>query len=844
MATLSGNPNGLEVLMTVASCAQSLLGPHRTLKCIVEDDSDPEGSVLVSTAPELLSNLNIDHPVGQLLNSACQSHHRTFGTGSTTLVCMAGFLARAARHCVRMGVPVSAVCHCLEEGVRLCCEEVEKTAMAVDRDVYHKSTGTVRESARTEFQADVSPVASVEKMGSTFTTGDHQECENYSDDVDDISWYFDSEPETIMPFSSTHNHTLHAKYVDTTRTDGTDSLQKSLEERNRESDVLPTDDDDDEFAACFEEIPSQSSSKAGYHEKTIHKESAVTGPSRKSDMTREGFEQLLENKLKESRDSRKLQIRSRHLGLVDFLPSESNPLLQLEDLDPHISSKKVDDYPKQSELPKAKEKSSGLTRLSQGLSHGRHVEMQLACEVFQQILEERQEEVLPVDIDKTHANTCLVSGLGHKHSCVADGIVVKVGADQLTSIVRGKNKQRNILIINGDITENFHHKGYKKALEVSSVTYGARYGSYKVPKSWLGRVRKVILDCDVGLLVAKGIVDQDVMDVCMSVNCVVVQEVKYSTLQTLADATGANILTYVHRTLSQDVGAVTSVGLLEDHSFQSDKGAQVLIKIGTPGRTWSVVLCSLTKAELHDVEQHFWSCLNRLENVLSERKVLPGGGSPELTCIRCLRDTTGVDLPLASFHPRSWLSSCFHQFRLVVFSSLAESFEQYLLSVMVNSGQFSSLHHARAELESLLEGKQENNVSSERVLDRTSKTASNELESFSLHQPVSVCINQSTMREMPMKEDARLYLGGKVGTQFLPKPVEEGKPEESRSEMQTSSECCGSLSMDAGTDIDGEVLDCMCKLEAWRSAASLVQLVLRTDAEIINGAEDDFYKVL
>ncbi|CAH1267246.1 BBS12 [Branchiostoma lanceolatum] len=236
MASLSGNPNGLEVLMAVASCAQSLLGPHRTLKCIVEDDSDPEGSVLVSTAPELLSNLNMDHPVGQLLNSACQSHHRTYGTGSTTLVCMAGFLARAARHCVRMGVPVSAVCHCLEEGVS---------------------------------------------------------------------------------------------------------------------------------------------------------------------------------------------------------------------------------------------------------------------------------------------------------------------------------------------------------------------------------------------------------------------------------------------TTSQDVGAMTSVGLLEDHTFQSDKGASVLIKIGTPGRTWSVVLCSLTKAELHDVEQHFWSCLNRLKNVLSERKVLPGGGSPELTCIRCLRDTTGADLPLASFHPRSWLSSCFHQFRCI-----------------------------------------------------------------------------------------------------------------------------------------------------------------------------------
>ncbi|KAI8478020.1 chaperone-mediated protein complex assembly [Branchiostoma belcheri] len=240
--------------MSVASCAQSLLGPQRTLKCIV-DDSDPEGSILVSTAPDLLSNLNIDHPVGQLLNSACQSHHRTYGTGSKTLVCVAGFLARAAQHCIHLGIPVSAVCHCLEEGVRMCCEE------------------------------------------------------------------------------------------------------------------------------------------------------------------------------------------------------------------------------------------------------------------------------------------------------------------------------------------------------------------------------------------------------------------------TLADATGAFIITYIHNSTSHDVGAVTSLELLEDHTLQSYKGASMLMKIGTPGQTWSTVLCSLTKAELHHVEQQFWICLHRLKNALSEGKVLPGSGSPELTCIRCLRDTSGADLPMSGVHPGSWLSSSIKEFR-------------------------------------------------------------------------------------------------------------------------------------------------------------------------------------
>ncbi|XP_078601351.1 chaperonin-containing T-complex member BBS12-like [Branchiostoma floridae x Branchiostoma japonicum] len=852
MTLPSGIPNGLEVLMTVASCAQSLLGPQRTLKCIVEDDSDPEGSVLVSTATDLLSNLNIDHPIGQLLNSACQSHHTTYGTGSKTLVCMVGFLARAAQHCTHLGVPVSAVCHCLEEGVRMCCEEVEKTAMVVDKEIHQNSTNNVRQNSGLEVYTNASLAASVEKIASTSVTVNHQECSNESDDVDDISWYFDSQPETITPSSNAHNDTLQVqlKNVGTTIKEDTDSLPKSVEGKIQESDVLPTVDDDeeeDEFAACFEDnFPSQSSNNAGSHDKTTHKESAVTEPSKKPDMTPEGFERLLRSKLEEkgSRNTRKLQIRSRHLGLVDFLPSETNPSLQLEDLDLLSFSKKTDKCPKESEFLQAKEGSSALTRLSQGLSHGRCFEMQLACEVIQKVLEERQ-EISPVEITRT--NTCLVGGVGHKHSCVADGIVVKVGADQLASIVQGKNKQQNILIIDGDVSENFCHRGYKRALEVSSVVYGARYGTDKVTKSWLERVQEVILDNDIGLLIAKGIVDQDVMEVCMSMSCVVVQQVKYSTLQTLADATGAIIQTYVHNTTSHDVGTVTSLELLEleNHTSQSTKGPLVLIKIVTPERTWSVVLCSLTKVELHDVEQHFWICLNRLKNALSEGKVLPGGGSPELTCIRCLRDTTGADFPRVSLHQSTWLSSCIHQFRIVVFSSLAESFEQYLLSVMVNSGRFSSPHHARAELESLLEGKQESNLFSKRVLDQKQT-----LETASIvdDYKVLVGVNQSTEHQMSKKRDSSLF-GGKVGTHIFPRPVEEGKletsrQEKSRSEKQQSSVCFGSWTEDSGRCIDGEVLDCMCKLAAWRSAASLVQLVLRTDTEIINGPKDDFYKVL
>ncbi|XP_019621605.1 PREDICTED: Bardet-Biedl syndrome 12 protein-like isoform X1 [Branchiostoma belcheri] len=823
MATISEISNGLDVLMSVASCAQSLLGPQRTLKCIV-DDSGPEGSVLVSTAPDLLSNLNIDHPVGQLLNSACQSHHRTYGTGSKTLVCMAGFLARAARHCIHLGIPFSAVCHCLEEGVRMCCEEVEKTAIIVDKVLCEKST----EIVRTDYHTKTIPFASVQQTDSTGTlTTVSRQCENESDDVDDISWYF--EPQTIAPFSSARNPTLHVQAinVDASRTEDTDSIQKSFQQKFQESDVLPTDDDEeeDEFSACFEEtFPSKSSSNACHHGETLQNKSVVTQPSKKPDMTREGFEQLLKSKLKENDKNRKLQIRSRHLGLVDFLPSEPNPPLQLQDLDSHNASEKTEDYPKQSNLLQANETSLTLSRLSQGLSHGNCVEMQLACKVFQQILHERQ-GASPGDFDIT--NTCLVSGVDHKQSYVTDGIVVKVGSGQLASILQGKNKPRKVLIINGDITENFHHTGYKKALEVSSIQYGAR--SYKAPKSWLERVQKVILDCDVELLLAKGIVDQDVMEVCLSMNCVVVQQVKYSTLQTLADATGAFIITYIHNSTSLDVGAVTSLELLEDHTLQSYKGASMLMKIGTPGQTWSAVLCCLTKAELHHVEQQFWICLHRLKNALAEGKVLPGGGSPELTCIRCLRDTSGAHHSLSGIHPGSWLSLSIKEFRPVVFSSLAESFEQYLLSVMVNSGRFSSPHHARAEMESLLKGQEGSKASLERVAchKQTLTTAAN------ADKVSAYWTDQPTTHTTPVKQDDKLCLESKVSTQFLPVEYSQqnaDRQEKSISEMQKSSDC--------------EVLDCMCKLEAWKSAASLVQLVLRTDTEIINGPKEDFHKVL
>ncbi|XP_042548927.1 Bardet-Biedl syndrome 12 protein [Dipodomys spectabilis] len=113
---------GLQQLSSFAETGRTFLGPLKASKFIT--DAECQESVLVSSTLRLLENLDVSNAVGQLLNEAIFAQHGTHGTGTTTLLFLAGAWSRAAEEFLHLGIPIPIIVSVMSEGLNLCTEEV------------------------------------------------------------------------------------------------------------------------------------------------------------------------------------------------------------------------------------------------------------------------------------------------------------------------------------------------------------------------------------------------------------------------------------------------------------------------------------------------------------------------------------------------------------------------------------------------------------------------------------------------------------------------------------------------------------------------------------------------
>ena len=210
---------------------------------------------------------------------------------------------------------------------------------------------------------------------------------------------------------------------------------------------------------------------------------------------------------------------------------------------------------------KEKEKCLGsneelLTRLGERMAHGKQLEMKLAVEIITSFFNSSGKASLEeFEIHLNMIHTELIFGPPSSFSQTVDGLLLENTTKfQLSTIVSGS--QRFIALVNGDVTADFRHTGLNNEVQIHRVIEHQEFKDAISTQEeyWYQRNTSSLRDHKIGVLVTKGVVQDSILDYCLSHNIVVLQNVAYPTLQLLSFATGSVMMTYLADLKEKDIG--------------------------------------------------------------------------------------------------------------------------------------------------------------------------------------------------------------------------------------------------------------------------------------------------
>ena len=198
-------------LATLASSLQTLLGPNKALKCVVNTDGE---SVLTRSTLRLCQELSIQHPAALLLLEACEGLQKTHGCGTTTLICLTADLALGLVRLEAQGFSIRKALRCLSNTIQSACATLHKLVVPlplVAPLLRAPATPTLASASSGHSVPDrpapsppCSPPPSPpsfhqppEGAGSVLEgvpSSASTPCATVSNDDDDVSWFFEDEP--------------------------------------------------------------------------------------------------------------------------------------------------------------------------------------------------------------------------------------------------------------------------------------------------------------------------------------------------------------------------------------------------------------------------------------------------------------------------------------------------------------------------------------------------------------------------------------------------------------------------------------------------------------------------
>ncbi|XP_056327890.1 Bardet-Biedl syndrome 12 protein [Danio aesculapii] len=268
-------------------------------------------------------------------------------------------------------------------------------------------------------------------------------------------------------------------------------------------------------------------------------------------------------------------------------------------------------------------------------------------------------------LDIQNLATCCIPGISEDHVCVLRGYVTLLSAQQMTQVQRLQGHPLNIALINGDLSEKYHHVGFNRPGDVVHIT-----DLLITEESWIENAFKILHDFSIDVIFVTGMVDVDLKQRCTDI--LMLEGVKCSVFKHFSTCTGAVPLSYICQLDERCVGR----GLRLRNELICGKSEFVSITTDCSVLV-TAVICSSVSAKLQMLEDEFWSCTHRLQHALTDGKLLHGAGVTELICIRRLRQYTQLHSDKSPHES-------------VILELMSEAWMDFISTVMLNSGSVAN----------------------------------------------------------------------------------------------------------------------------------------------------------
>ncbi|NXX87929.1 BBS12 protein, partial [Centropus bengalensis] len=338
----------------------------------------------------------------------------------------------------------------------------------------------------------------------------------------------------------------------------------------------------------------------------------------------------------------------------------------------------------------------GLGHLAMALSHGN----QTSVKLLQSIVEYQQERA--EHSDSSHFNTaeivtCCLLGLPESYSHVSPGFVTLVSPEQATVTKHLEDKPLRILLMDGDLTEQYRHLGFNRPRNVQTILEHPSLQKGGAEDLWLSSVLSILIRFEVNLVLVRGNVCENLMERCIANHILVIGSVSWDVMCAFGEVTSAQAVTYLTQLKASCVGTRAQVELWKAHDGRVvDLGELVPIRIKAQAiPLLTAVLTTTVASKMQLIEDQFWTLVYRLHHALNDKKVFLGGGAVELLCLSHIQTLTEQPLQSANknavkgFHS-PWLAASVTEYKSVVLQALASGWKRYLSVIMCNAAKAAS----------------------------------------------------------------------------------------------------------------------------------------------------------
>ncbi|NXJ59925.1 BBS12 protein, partial [Rostratula benghalensis] len=338
----------------------------------------------------------------------------------------------------------------------------------------------------------------------------------------------------------------------------------------------------------------------------------------------------------------------------------------------------------------------GLEHLAMALSHGN----QTSVKLLQSIVAYQQEKAecsSSSQFNIAEIVTCCLLGLPESFSCVSPGFVTLVSPEQARVIKYFEDKHLRVLLVDGDLTEQYRHLGFNRPRNVRTILEHPSLLEGRAGDLWLSSMLDILISFEVNLVLVKGNVCENLMERCIGNSILVIGSVSRDVLCAFGEVTSAQSVTYLTQLNASCVGSGAQVELWKACDGRAmDLGELVPVSIKVQGiPLLTAVLTTTVTSKMQLIEDQFWTSAYRLHHALSDEKVFLGGGAVELLCLSHIQMLTEKPSQPANknavkeFH-NLWLTASVPEHKSVVLQALASGWKQYLSVVMCNTAKATS----------------------------------------------------------------------------------------------------------------------------------------------------------